>query len=153
MAGTHGRWATLPERAMENYWSRTELLLKSLSIDKTSFADFLEWALSEQLVARICEEKELLEKIKPLPDKLKRFRDFLNKLTNRNWSEHDFKLIYDIVRTHSTKHFREPIPYEEYLRWVAHLSGGFQSRWIPDCSGMTNFGSLLASKLQEFRPA
>ncbi|MCP4541818.1 MAG: hypothetical protein GY832_32205 [Chloroflexi bacterium] len=103
-----------------NQQTRVETLLTCLGIDTDSFAHFLEWALSEQLVRALgsdIPDSSLFDH----PDSLRQFRDHLRLRTGRTWSVHDLNLLYDVVKKQFREHYREPITYGEYLKllWTA----------------------------------
>lgn len=93
---------------------RIETLLNCLGIDSSSFENFLEWALSEQLVISVAKSKSSSEL--RVSDGLKRFRNDLRTRTGRDWSEHDLVLLYGAVKGRLDQHYRDPIAYSEYLR-------------------------------------
>lgn len=97
--------------------SRINILLSCLGIDSNSFLEFLEWALSEQLVITISKkDTEKVRRYYSEPDGLRRFRDDLRERTGRDWSAHDLNLLFSAVKQRIEKHYREPITYGEYLK-------------------------------------
>jgi 5-methylcytosine-specific restriction endonuclease McrA len=57
------------------------------------------------------------------PDSLKQFRDYLSWRTSRQWSIEDLDALFARVKLDSQRHYREPVPYGEYLKllWQAPL--------------------------------
>lgn len=101
----------------KNESGRAAVLMSALGIDRNSFERFLEWALSEHLVAVMSKDERLgAAGFFSRPDALKAFRDVLQHRTGRRWSQHDLEVIFERVKTEHTTHFREPIPYEEHLK-------------------------------------
>lgn len=98
-------------------FKRIEVLLNAIGIDTGSFLDFIDWALTEQLVEilakkEILDEKEFFGK----KDSLKKFKDLIIEKTGRKWSVHDLNLLFTSVKNKLNKHFREPLTYGEYLK-------------------------------------
>jgi hypothetical protein len=93
------------------------VLLDALGVDPDSFEAFLQWALSEHLVAVMSRDEMVSgEGFFARPDALKAFRAALRERTGRSWSQHDLDALFERVKNDSRKHFRDPIPYEEYLK-------------------------------------
>lgn len=92
------------------------LLLRAIGLDSGSFRKFVEWALAEHLISAIEASFALEEGFFSKPDALKQFRDRLRSRTRRDWSAHDLRALFERVRADSQKHYREPVPYEEYLK-------------------------------------
>jgi len=61
------------------------------------------------------------------PDALKVFRDTLRHRTGRKWSQHDLESLFERVKAEHTKHFRDAIRYEEYLKPVVPLGDSERS--------------------------
>jgi hypothetical protein len=96
---------------------RSGVLLRALGVDRSSFESFLEWALSEHLVSTLSRDATIrTEGFFARPDALKSFRDTLRVRTGRRWSQHDLEGLFERVKAEHTRHFRDPIPYEEYLK-------------------------------------
>jgi 5-methylcytosine-specific restriction endonuclease McrA len=96
--------------------SRVGTLLAALGIDAESLSLFLEWALAEHLVHEVAHHKQIDANFFSRPDSLRAFRNLLFVRTGREWSTHDLNALYDRVQGEQTKHFRQPIKYEEYLK-------------------------------------
>jgi 5-methylcytosine-specific restriction endonuclease McrA len=94
---------------------RVLLLVKSLRLDQASFVALLEWALSEQLVAEMIEAVERDPGLFAAKDALARFRRLLYHRTGRDWSSHDYRALFDRVQAERSRHFREPITWEDAL--------------------------------------
>lgn len=102
-----------PQRTSE----RTAILLRALGIDNESFERFVEWALAEHLVAVLSKDDFVSAPgFFARPDAMKVFRKTLRQRTGRSWSAHDLDALFERVKSESSKHFRDPIPYEEYLK-------------------------------------
>jgi len=99
----------------EERYFRVQLLLVSLGIEPTSFLEFLEWALSQQLVAQSSQLIEV-EAFYEQKDALKQFRKLLKERTQRDWSVQDLNKLFDAVKATKQKHFRDDISYGEYLK-------------------------------------
>lgn len=97
---------------------RAQQLLAAIGIDPASFARVHEWALCEHLVSVLVKDVANEPGLFSTPDGMRRFRGLLESRTQRRWSPHDVTALYDRVKLDSTRHFREPIPPEEYLRLV-----------------------------------
>src|SRR5262245_39643852 len=96
---------------------RASILLAALGIDPTSFEAFLEWALCEHLVGVLSYAGTVrAEGFFTRPDAMKVFRDLLRIRTSRRWSHHDLEALFERVKAEHNHHFRDPIPYEEYLK-------------------------------------
>jgi hypothetical protein len=95
---------------------RLSVLLQALGIDLASFERFLEWALCEHLVLTLSRTPEVDGYFFERPDALKAFRDILRARTRRAWSEHDLNALFERTRLERTKHYRTPVPYEEYVK-------------------------------------
>ena len=96
---------------------RAGVLLTALGVDRSSFENFLEWALSEHLVAVLSRDETVQEAgFFARLDALKAFRNRLRHRTGRSWSQHDLEALFERVKAEHTRHFRDPIPYEEYLK-------------------------------------
>jgi len=96
---------------------RVDVLLSALGIDRSSLENFLEWALSEHFVATLSRDEAIqTHGFFARPDALKAFRDLLRKRSSRRWSQHDLEALFERVKTDHTRQFRDPIPYEEYLK-------------------------------------
>lgn len=99
-----------------DHQARVTVLLWCLGLEPDSFYRFVEWALSEQIVASFDGALELDGSVLSSPDGLKRFRDLLRKRSGRDWSEHDLGVLFHAVKARRGKHYREPISYGEYLK-------------------------------------
>lgn len=106
-----GRSTSLQEQE-----KRVGLLLEALGIERKSFLAFLEWALCEHLVAVLARLPGIGHDFFFHPTALRSFRDILRSRTGRAWSDGDLTSLFDRVKAERTQHFREPIPYEEYLK-------------------------------------
>ena len=95
---------------------RISVLLRALGIDTASFERFLEWTLCEHLVFILSRAPEVEERFFEHPQALKDFRDILRDRTGRAWSAHDLGALFERVKLERTKHYRTPVPYEEYLK-------------------------------------
>ncbi len=96
---------------------RVQVLLAALGIERSSLHEFLEWALSEHLVAVLSSDPTIRgEGFFARPDALKVFRGVLRSKTGRKWTDHDLVALFDRVRGEHDRHFRDPVPYEEYLK-------------------------------------
>lgn len=96
---------------------RSKILLRSLGIDDESFDQFVQWALGEHLVAVLSRDEVVRDTgFFARPDAMKVFRDTLRRRTGRSWSPHDLEALFERVKSEHTKHFRDPIPYQEYLK-------------------------------------
>ena len=91
--------------------SRIEVLLHALGIDEDSYLSFVEWALSEHLVAEM--RREVDGEFFRRKDALKAFRALLESRTRRRWSPHDYERLAARVEDSFKKHYRQPIKYEE----------------------------------------
>ncbi len=103
-----------------HHLNRVETILGCLGIDVESFATFLDWSLSEQLVAVMAEEiseKEFFSQ----KDALKQFRDRLHTKTGRKWSASDLNLLFDAVKASGQPHFRKKIEYGDLLKILWNL--------------------------------
>ena len=97
--------------------SRAAVLLAALGIDRASFDAFLGWALAEHLVAVLSRDDTIRsDGFFARLDALKVFREILRLRTGRKWSQHDLDSLFERVKAEHTRHFRDPIPYEEYLK-------------------------------------
>lgn len=97
--------------------ARADVLFRVLGVDRASFERFLEWALSEHLVAVLSRDETIrTDGFFARPDALKSFRDMLRQKTGHTWSQHDYEALFERVRADHTRHFRDPVPYEEYLK-------------------------------------
>ena len=94
---------------------RIEILLNSLGIDKNSFSEFIEWALSEQLVREMSKEINS-DKYSNNFEALKNFRNLLKYKTQRDWSTGDLNKIFEAVKVKFKIHFRDNIQYGDYLK-------------------------------------
>jgi hypothetical protein len=94
---------------------RIEILLNSLGIDKNSFSEFIEWALSEQLVREMSKEINS-DKYFNNFEALKNFRNLLKYKTQRNWSTDDLNKIFEAVKKKFKINFRDDIRYGDYLK-------------------------------------
>lgn len=98
---------------------RVDLLLKALGIESSSFWEFVEWALSEQIVRSLAQavEKSNDKQYFAKPDSLRQFRNLLrNRTGTGRWNEQDLELVYQAVKMKFENHYREPLQYGEYLR-------------------------------------
>jgi len=96
---------------------RIRTLLVSLGIDTESFLNFVEWALSEQIVETLSKINDFQDKkFFAAPDSLKCFRNLLKNRTGREWCVHDLNLLFKGVKNKIEKHHREPLAYGEYLK-------------------------------------
>lgn len=95
---------------------RVEVLLNALGIDEESFFEFLEWALSEHLVSELVGHPEVTSGLLQAPDALRRFRTLLESRTGRKWSQADYEALFEATKQRMTKHYRQPIKYEDLAR-------------------------------------
>lgn len=96
---------------------RSAVLMSALGIDRGTFEKFLEWTFSEHLVAVMSRDETIRSKgFFSRRDALKAFRDTLRQRTGRKWSPHDLDALFERVKAEHTKHFRDAVPYEEYLK-------------------------------------
>jgi len=95
--------------------SRIKTLLNSLGIDENSFLEFIEWALSEQIVREIAKEIDSIKYFDNLGS-LKKFRKILKHKTQRDWSIDDLNKIFEAVKVKFKIHFRDNIQYGDYLK-------------------------------------
>jgi hypothetical protein len=96
-------------------YHRMDILINSIGIDENSFINFVEWALTEQLVTVLV--KEVKDKsFFSQEDALKQFKKILFTRTSRAWSEEDLYKLFDAVKSKMEKHYRETITYGDYLR-------------------------------------
>ncbi len=95
---------------------RNEQLLSALGIDRLSFEQYVEWALTEDVVAFAVEGIGDISPYRDPPDALRRFRDYLLARTGRHWSDHDIDAIHSRVLGHFSAHHRKPLEYGEVLR-------------------------------------
>lgn len=98
---------------------RIFLLLGALGIDSETFEEFLEAALSEHLVNELRSTSRSDSTLFGREDALHRFRTLLENRTQREWSEQDYKALFERVQLASTRHDREPVSYEDLLRLLA----------------------------------
>ena len=97
--------------------SRVEILLTALGIDPPSFLTFVEWALSQQLVASLAATESLrTPEFFARRDALRAFRDVLRARTGRAWSELDLERLFNAVKRLLGHHQREPLAYGDYLK-------------------------------------
>ncbi len=101
---------------MEGYLNTTHELLSALGINHSSFCRFVSWALCEHLATSLVHDPQLPNSWLSDPEGLKNFRDYLRHTTQRHWSVHDLNALFDRVRSGRATHFREPVPYAEYLK-------------------------------------
>ena len=95
---------------------RIQLLLSAVGIDPVSFEQYVEWALTEDLVAYAVEGIADVSAYRDLPDALRRFREYLSSRTERQWSHHDIDAIHRRVLGHFSAHHRKQLQYGEVLR-------------------------------------
>lgn len=96
---------------------RSRVLLDALGIDEGSFEEFVQWALAEHLVYVLSHDATVRsDGFFARPNAMKVFRDTLRLRTGRAWSTHDLEALFERVKSEHTQHFRDPIPYEEYLK-------------------------------------
>ena len=95
--------------------TRIKTLLNSLGIDENSFLEFIEWALSEQIVREIAKEIDSIKYFDNLGS-LKEFRKILKHKTQRDWSIDDLNKIFEAVKVKFKIHFRDNIQYGDYLK-------------------------------------
>lgn len=93
-----------------------QILLSSIGISGESFEQFLIWALCEHLESILAHDVEITDVLFHKPDALKKFRNVLKLRTGRDWSVHDLNMLFERVKKDRETHFRDPIPYGEYLK-------------------------------------
>lgn len=110
------------------------LLLQSLGIAPESFHRFIEWALAEHLVHLLANSQEINDGFFSRKDSLKAFRTLLEARTGRRWSHHDTEALFQRVKDARTKHYRQRIKYEEYLKllWQVPLECAWCGRKPPE---------------------
>jgi len=99
--------------------SRIQILVTAVGIDADSFFRFVEWALAEQLVAVLADAipKDARHLYFAAPDGLKQFRTLLRtKTKHKAWSDTDLNRLYEAVKRHTERHYRQPIEYGDYLK-------------------------------------
>jgi len=96
--------------------SRIPLLLRAVGIDPESFNRFVDWTLCEHLVAVLTKLPEVDDQFFSRVDALRAFRNLLRARTGRSWSEHDLTALFERVKQDRSRHHRDPIPYEDYLK-------------------------------------
>ena len=99
---------------------RLETLIASVGIDVDSFAAFLEWSLSEQLVSVMMDEITE-DDFFSRREALKEFRNRLRLKTGREWSTSDLNRLFDAVRLRKQMHFRKKIEYGDFLKVLWNL--------------------------------
>jgi 5-methylcytosine-specific restriction endonuclease McrA len=93
---------------------RVAVLLDAIGIDHESFWAYLEWALSEHLIAVL--RGDVDASTFQRPDAGFAVRDAVRKRTGRRWTERDDKAIFQRLREDSVRHQRGAITYGEYLK-------------------------------------
>ena len=100
---------------------RVITLLGTLGIEPNSFLDTLDWALSEQLIHYLSQDRNKINSMISQPNGFKLFRNDLIHITRRKWSIADLNSIFYAVKQNCETQYRKPIQYGDYLKllWTA----------------------------------
>lgn len=91
-------------------------LLSAIGIAPASFDRFVEWALTEHLVAVLVSETP--DACFTQPDGMRVFKRVTDARTGRRWSADDLDKLYQRVRKEKSGHVREALEYGEYLKLI-----------------------------------
>ena len=121
-------------RAGPSYSSSIKRLLEAIGIEPISYERFVAWALCEHLVSVMASAPEIEGDFFDRQDALRIFRNLLSQRTRQVWAPSDLAALYDRVKAAKTKHFRKPVPYDEYLRllWQVPLQCAHCGRSPPE---------------------
>jgi 5-methylcytosine-specific restriction endonuclease McrA len=99
--------------AFEEHFDR---LTNDVKMDGSLFRSVILWALIEHRIDVLTPPKAGLEVMIQAPDGLKRYWDFVQSKTGRDWSLDHVRSYWDRVRKDNRAHARAPIRTEDRLR-------------------------------------
>jgi hypothetical protein len=105
-----------PDTDWEAFQHHFDRLTADLELDGSLFRSVILWALIEQRIDFLTPAKADLEMMIQAPDGLKRYWDFVQARTGREWSLDNVRNYWDRVRKDLRPHPRAPIRTEDRLR-------------------------------------
>lgn len=91
-------------------------LTNDVGLDGGLFRSVVLWALVEQRIVHLTPPRETLDAMVRAPDGLRRYWDFVQSQTRRDWSLDAVRLYWDRVKKDRDRHVRETIRIEDRIR-------------------------------------